>query len=267
MPISEGQLIIWSNQGDTSAARHTYHQIRQILTSGASRIEAGNFDFEIYLQGSYLNDTNIGEDCDVDVVVQLNGARLDDLPAFKEELQATLGDSLGREQVEVGRRALKLFSGTGEPIADVLPCCPYSWSSQTARAEGIQFLTTRGEREIRFPKLHHQNGVGKDWRTDGLYKKWIRIFKNARLHLSNPKLVRKRAGSSYELECLLYNVPDSQFRGDFQTGYQQIINWLQGADLSQFVCQHEQHALFGTEPGQWGIKKAQKMIRAFAELW
>lgn len=273
MLISEDQLILWSKQGDTSAARHTYQMIHQILTSETSRIKTG--DFELYLQGSYLNDTNIGEDCDVDVVVQLKERRLDLLPEFKEELRTALSHFFGMEHVEVGRRALKVSSEAGEPIADVLACCPYRWSDQASSqvshpafaAEGIQFLTTKGEREIRFPKIHHQNGVGKDWRTDGHYKKWIRIFKNARLHLSNPKFARKRAGSSYLLECLLYNVPDSKFRGDFQTSYLEIINWLQQADLSQFVCQHEQHALFGSDPGQWKIKKAQKMIRAFAELW
>src|SRR5437870_11381300 len=70
MPIPESQLETWTHQGATTTAKSTHETIRRALAADSSPIK--DKDFEIYLQGSYKNDTNIRGDSDVDVVVQLN---------------------------------------------------------------------------------------------------------------------------------------------------------------------------------------------------
>jgi hypothetical protein len=71
MPIPESQLETWSRQGAGVTAKNTHEAIRRALAADEdSRLR--DADFEVYLQGSYRNDTNTRGDSDVDVVAQLN---------------------------------------------------------------------------------------------------------------------------------------------------------------------------------------------------
>jgi tRNA nucleotidyltransferase (CCA-adding enzyme) len=74
MPIPESQLDTWSRQGAVTTAKATHESIRNALTAFSSPIRQMFADgsAEIYLQGSYKNDTNIRGDSDVDIVAELN---------------------------------------------------------------------------------------------------------------------------------------------------------------------------------------------------
>jgi len=85
MGIPESQLAIWSHQGAVTTAKATHESIRNALDS--YRWTDG-VDFEVYLQGSYKNNTNIRGDMDVDVVVQLNSSFYSNL---SEEQKRILG--------------------------------------------------------------------------------------------------------------------------------------------------------------------------------
>ncbi|MCH8994044.1 MAG: nucleotidyltransferase, partial [Chloroflexi bacterium] len=65
MAIPESQLETWTGQGAASGSATTYQAVRQAI---CSHISGRNLD--VYLQGSYRNDTNIRGDSDVDVVVE-----------------------------------------------------------------------------------------------------------------------------------------------------------------------------------------------------
>ncbi len=80
MGIPESQLETWSHQGAISTAKATHESIRNALVANSSTVKDKNF--EIYLQGSYKNDTNIHGESDVDVVVQLNSTFHYDLSAL-----------------------------------------------------------------------------------------------------------------------------------------------------------------------------------------
>ena len=71
MPIPETTLSQWATQPSPQAAKHTHESIRHALST-AYRLSA--VTFETYLQGSYRNDTNIRQDSDVDIVVELTSA-------------------------------------------------------------------------------------------------------------------------------------------------------------------------------------------------
>src|SRR4051812_1571226 len=72
VPIPETQLSTWSNQGAVVASKTTADSIRHALDSFSGWNTKPTY--EIYLQGSYRNDTNIYGDSDVDVVVQLDSS-------------------------------------------------------------------------------------------------------------------------------------------------------------------------------------------------
>ena len=70
MAVSTEQLITWSHQGAVTTSKTTYLTIRNALESQNASYK--NKDFEIFLQGSYGNDTNVYAESDVDVVIKLN---------------------------------------------------------------------------------------------------------------------------------------------------------------------------------------------------
>ena len=70
MAIPESQLDVWAHQGSVIQSSTTYATIRQALAS--TDTEYAGIDFQIFLQGSYGNDTNIYSESDVDVVIRLD---------------------------------------------------------------------------------------------------------------------------------------------------------------------------------------------------
>ena len=70
MPIPESQLEIWSKQGSISQSSSTYASVKNALED--SKAIYKDQSFEVLLQGSYGNDTNIYAESDVDVVIRLD---------------------------------------------------------------------------------------------------------------------------------------------------------------------------------------------------
>lgn len=69
MAIPESQLETWSKQGSVTQSSTTYQIIRNALLD-AKAVYADK-TFEVFLQGSYGNDTNIYAESDVDTVMRL----------------------------------------------------------------------------------------------------------------------------------------------------------------------------------------------------
>ena len=70
--IAEAQLDIWASQGPTAQFTDTYNRIRDNLLDGGAPYPLK--DTEVFLQGSYNNDTNVYGDSDVDIVLCHTGA-------------------------------------------------------------------------------------------------------------------------------------------------------------------------------------------------
>lgn len=69
MPIPESTLARWSHHQAATAFKQAHVPIREAL---AAHKGLSQYKYEVFLQGSYKNDTNLGGDSDVDVVVRLN---------------------------------------------------------------------------------------------------------------------------------------------------------------------------------------------------
>ena len=142
MGIPTAQLQAWSNQGALVAAMKTHKSIRAALDSYQYWPEG--IDFDVYLQGSYRNHTNVRGVSDVDVVVELNSVYSRDtssLPsnqiieeaaslvaasytwaAFRSDVLSALRDHYGWFSVSEGKKSLKLPGASGRLAADVVPC-------------------------------------------------------------------------------------------------------------------------------------------------
>src|SRR6266851_4372546 len=87
MGIPESQLETWSHQGSVTQSSSTYETIKRALEAADAKY-AGK-TFEVFLQGSYGNDTNIYAESDVDVVIRLDSIYHYDIEALTPAEQAT----------------------------------------------------------------------------------------------------------------------------------------------------------------------------------
>lgn len=302
MTIPESQLKTWSNQGATVTAKATHESIRNAINASSSPLKNRGFvegkDYEIYLQGSYKNTTNIRGDSDVDVVIQCNRTFVGNVSElsfqerqiynscshnatyqwsnFRSDVLEALEFYFGRSNIDQNHnKSLKLKKTSGRIAADIIPCLQYRKYKNYQNAynnsfvEGIIFYTLKeNDTVINYPKLHYKNGTYKNQHlTNGYYKPVVRLFKNAKVFLIEEGISEKDLAPSYFLECLLYNVPNKHFTSSFQDTYCNIVNWLKQSDVSSFTCQNKQLLLFGNTPEQWSVFKAYKLINNLIDLW
>jgi len=285
MPIPESQLETWSHQGAVTTAKQTHESIRVALKAYDWPKEVR---YEVYLQGSYKNDTNIRGDSDVDVVVQLNSTFFENLPVnlkrqfgfrdasyrweeFRSDVLTALRNHYGPGRVREGRKSLKVQ--TPYLPADVVVSVQYHKYPEPPRSkdnfvEGMAFwVRSEGRWVINYPKIHYENGVKKNEKTNKRYKPTVRMFKNARTYLVDRGVIPPDLAPSYFLECLLYNVPNDKFGPNLQSTFREVIVWLQKTDFGRFVCQNEQLLLFGSSPEQWSEDSADRFLEAMVTLW
>lgn len=280
MAIPESQLTTWANQGAITTAKSTVDSVKNALNSYSDW--PSGVDFEVYLQGSYKNDTNIRGDSDVDVVAQLNStfrSNLSDdqkrilgltpatyhLSDFRADVLKILKNYYVQSQITEGNKSIKITANNGRLPADVIVCAQYrryKTVSSYDYVEGMTFWTQNDNRQvINYPKVHYDNGVSKHKNTNQWYKPVVRLFKNSRSSFSEDTT------PSYFLECLIYNVPNSKFGTSYQNSFCNIINWLNEADLDSFMCQNDQLKLFGITPEQWDTNRAKSFVQNLISLW
>jgi len=280
MAIQTLPLETWANQGAITTAKSTADSIKNALNSYTDWPDG--IDFEVYLQGSYKNDTNIRGDSDVDVTAQLNSTFYSNLsedqkgilgltPAsyhlsdFGADVLKILKNYYGQSQITEGNKSIKIKANNGRLPADVVVCSQYR-RYKTVNSydyiEGMCFWTKNDNRQvINYPKAHYDNGVTKHQNSSKWYKPMVRLFKNCRGNISGD------ATPSYFLECMLYNAPNSKFGTSYGDTFCNILNWFNENSLDNFVCQNEQLNLFGTSQEQWSTSEAKTFIKNLISLW
>jgi hypothetical protein len=294
MAIPQSQLDIWSHQGSKSQSAATYSTIKSALEH--QNAQYADRDFEVFLQGSYGNDTNIFAESDVDIVIRHNNAfcyDLSSLPAdqqiafnadysnstytyssFKthvlEALTASFGDS-----VQPGKKAIKIKAKGARRNADVIVAIGFRWYHEFINIDdqlydpGIGFYTTDGTQIGNYPKQHSDNCTAKHQATGNNFKPIVRIFKNMRSKLVEDGKMQADVAPSYYIEGLLYNVPSSLYSGRYESMVPNILKWLyQTTDRTNFVCASEQHYLLRDNSHVcWPVANGKTFINAVIELW
>jgi len=294
MAIPESQLETWSHQGSVSQSAGTYATIKNALESADAKYT--NRDFEVFLQGSYGNTTNIYAESDVDIVIRYDGAFHHDLSSlptdqqntfkaafsdgtytykdFKSHVQGALEAAFG-SSVKPGKKAIKIEGSGSRRNADVIVAFKYrryhkfnSFSDQSYDV-GIAFFTTDGIRIANYPKQHSENCTAKHQATGNNFKPVVRIFKNMRSKLVDDGLIEKGIAPSYYIEGLLYNAPNTCFSGFYADMVLNILRWLhKTTDRTKFVCANEQYYLLrDNEHVCWPITDGEKFIAALIRLW
>ncbi len=210
MPILESILGRWSHHHAATASVQAHTVIRDALARQVLPLH------EMFLQGSYKNDTNLRRDSDVDLVVQLDerlrpgvaaltGSQLQNSEShelaygrwqsFRRLVLAALRVRFG-QAVTPGRKSLKVATGPIPAAADVvvtLKC-----------GNGISLYIPDEHRwAVSYPQQHHSRGVRKERGTKGRYKRATRMFKAARNHLVESNALHNGTAPSYYVECPL----------------------------------------------------------------
>ncbi len=269
MAIPESQLETWSQQGAITTSKDTYATVKR--ASESQNAAYAKRQVEVFLQGSYANDTNIYTESDVDIVICHTGAFFHDLEkltpqqrglftttfpdgtyaynTFKADVQSALVAAFG-SSVRSGNKAFKITASGPRRSADVV--CAFDHRRYTdfngvqdeTYYKGISFFTADSTRIDNFPKYHSQNLTTKHQATRSKFKPTIRMFKNIREKLIERRLIANGEAPSYFIEGLLYNVPNDLFVNSLSDTTFNILTWLhQTPDRSQFVCANERYYL------------------------
>jgi hypothetical protein len=292
MALSESQLDTWSHQGSVQQSSSTYQTVRAALLD--AKAAYGNKDFEVFLQGSYGNDTNIYAESDVDTVIRLDsiyGYDVSALPPeqlaafqqsfskanytfdeFKTGVLTRLSNAFNKDNVTQGNKAIKIKANGSRRSADVVVCYQFRCYTRffslndQAYATGVTFPTTSGQ-IINYPKWHSENCTAKHQATNSWFKPMVRIMKNMRSKLADDGKIAKDTAPSYYVEGMLWNVPNDKFGSSYVETFCNCINWLCQTDRSKLKCAHEQHALLGTSNVQWSANNCDMFLSAIIKLW
>jgi hypothetical protein len=76
---------------------------------------------------------------------------------------------------------------------------------------GVQFITLKGKKIVNFPEQQCRNGVTKNQNTGERFKAMVRALKSLRNEMADQKDASADGISSFLIECLVWNVPNSKF--------------------------------------------------------
>lgn len=292
MAIAETQLETWSHQGAIAGSADTYRIIRQVLGSSAAPYAA--YNYEIFLQGSYGNDTNIYAESDVDIVIRLDSTFLQDVSAlppeqqdaynaaysaapypyaqFQADVLAQLRSAFG-SSVQPGSKAIKIEASGARRNADVVVAAQFRRYQRFRHLfdesydTGICFYTAAGQRIVNYPKQHSANCTAKQAATNRRFKPMVRVLKNMRKNMVAHGWLADGVAPSYFLEGLLYNVPDTLFQSRYADTFVGAMAWIVNADRNQFVCANEQHYLIRDTSVTWPAANAETFFAQALDYW
>lgn len=293
MGIPEKQLETWSHQPAAGPSRDTYAAVKQVLED--QRAPFADKKPDIFLQGSYGNDTNVARDSDVDVVSMIDATfahdahtlRADQYEAFKRSYGGVAGYTCRDYKADVaswliqkygrgvvpGNKAIYIPAGHNRRDCDVLPAIEYryyySFTSvlEQSYASGICFYLPDGTQIVNYPKQHSTNCTQKHQSTNTWFKPTVRIYKNMRNYMVDHGMLNDGVAPSYFVEGLLYNVPNNLFGKSFQDTFVATFDFANTADRSQFKCANGIHNLLGDTPVTWRAASCQAFLLALGRLW
>jgi hypothetical protein len=193
----------WTAPGAQDGAQRTYASIKQALErAGLDR----RYSYEVFMQGSYANATNIRGDSDVDVVAMLRstyipvvaelspaekqneqrrggGPATVTLDQFREDVHRALVKYYGSARVHPKDKCIRVDGNDSYLDADVVPAyqvrryTSFPAVGEPDFVEGIQIRPRSGGSIVNYPKEHIKNGAAKNRATHERYKATVRQVK------------------------------------------------------------------------------------------
>ncbi len=208
-----------------------------------------NEEIQIFVQGSYANNTCVRGDSDVDIAIVrrdqfeyafgkpfilVNPEKREEGKLFKNVVEVVLRKHFPYA-VTRKNKSIKVDGNTYRKQADTVPCFAihyysdwYDRNDQSSFFEGITIYADDGQIIVNYPKQHIANGKKKNVSTNYYYKKMVRIIKKMRYLMEDCYISSASGVSSFGLESLLWNLPDSIFMkySSYRFEFDEIVDYL-----------------------------------------
>ena len=258
---TEETLNNWSKPASETEEQRISNAISMIKDAIKASDILKNKDIEIFVQGSYANNTNVKTKSDVDVCVMLKSTFYSEYPNgytrdnygfsrstytfkdFRKDIVNALKSKYGNENIKPGNKSIKMESTSYRVEADAVPAFQYRnyrikhSLEPEVYVEGIKFYShNKDEEVINYPKLHIEKGKYKNTNTQRRYKRVARVFKRIRHQMIQDGIPVNKCISSFLIESLLFNVPDSKFSYEesWNNKIKDIIEYLYSADKDNY---------------------------------
>ncbi len=233
--FSESTLSAWSRAASTSEEQRISRAISMIKDAINNSDQLSTKDIKFFVQGSYANNTNVRANSDIDICIMLkdtfsaeypNGLTREDygfsasnydFSTYRSAVIKALSNKFSNENIIPGNKSIKIKSNSYHIEADAVPCFQYrnyryhNSKNPDNYIEGHKIDAQNGDDTISYPKQHIDNGKKKNADTQRRFKRTTRVLKKIRYHMiENGEPVDGNI-SSFLIECLLWNVPDSIF--------------------------------------------------------
>jgi hypothetical protein len=223
-----------SSNAEEAKRDRTEEEIRLALKAYAPLKDRS---YKVYVKGSYKNNTNVKQDSDIDICVELTEFFRYDRPSdspnatpeqlgitpytgdysaakFKHDVDIALAESFGRLKVARGPIAIKIREAKTTLPADVVPCVElheyyFDALGHPQYRPGTRIFPDTGDTFDNYPQQQYDQGVIKNSETGKRFKQMVRILK--RLENELVELGKADELPSYLTECLVYNVPNDRF--------------------------------------------------------
>jgi len=299
MIYSERQLESFSTppfKYETKQIIRTKDAIQEILRNHIPTAQIkesfnlSNFKYDIYLQGSYKNSTNISKSSDVDIVIELTSVYFPStqlltedhkqiyntsrnrskyrFTEFKNNIHSALVSGFENRVINRADKCIKLIEHGNFCNADVVPCFThkrftmFESYSKSRYNEGIEFITDSGQRIINYPHQHYTELTNKSDKTSGRFKETVRMFKTLKEELVQNGVMGEGVAKSYYIENLLFNLPDEYFSNSCKDRYFSILNKLiedfNSGAFRQYNCANGFQLLFSNDT--WSLESARQFI-------
>lgn len=295
MGVSPSERRSWTTPGAKDAAARTYASVERALSEHPALVK---YDYEPFLQGSYANATNIRGDSDVDIVVMLRSTYIPDtslldqaqlqnyqrartagtvtLTDFRRDVHRALIAYYGSDRVHAKDKCLRVDKRDGYVDADVVPAYQvrrfrsYPAYGEPRYIEGIELRPLSGGRIVNYPKEHISNGQAKNGQCGDRYKPTVRQVKRLANYAAQLGKFQKGTVPGYVLECMVYNVRDSQFVPDDSQRLVDVMVTLHVQSAQDYAAKMKScddiHRLFVDDPGGHNQYTAKRVIDAMWDV-
>lgn len=265
----EAQLREWGHAPGPDEQRkmeNTEGQIRTAIKASTALVTRG---VDVLAQGSYKNLTHIHRESDVDIRVVLKDSFFYDLsladPNTKDEAVRvgllrrfnispatysfdTFRDDVGKAlvarfgpvpAVTPGDKAFNIHETRYFVDADVVAALEHRrYRADGTYAEGVEFVSRKGQHIVNWPEQQFRNGIEKNKVTSERFKAMVRALKNLRVEMDDQeKPAAAKPISSFLIECLVWNVPNDRFgHTDYYDDMKEVLRFLYLNTTSDETC-------------------------------
>lgn len=218
----------WARPLGKTEEERSENAIKSVKNAIDSNNNLKNRDIEIFIHGSYRNNTNIQKDSDVDIGILCYDTYYYDLPegcsiknfepatydysVFKMDVGISLISYFGSNSIERGNKAYRIRENSYHVDADIAPFFEHRrYSTSSNYISGVELRPDNGGKVINWPKQHFSNGVNKNQITNKRYKKLVRIIKKLCIDMQENNISHAKNIPGFLIECLIWNVPNNNF--------------------------------------------------------